>query len=205
MECPSRLSYRFCWRCRGWSCQVHFSGESWGLIFLVRVLVNDCHSDVSPRKKNSDSDSGAFGYFLRIIIWSPVDKSAQQVSNKNSNDIISRDTMHRTSDGFANLYQFTSNFRSACLTMPSLNSITIYRNIIRPFWTPDHFGPSFRSHLLSFWSKFVWHFAPPPWVIAYSSQVIWAPWLFRCLSYKKAKALLASTIIFFEDTSCLRY
>ena len=42
----------------------------------------------------SHLDSGAFGYFLRIINWSPVDKSAQQVSNKNSNDIISRDTMH---------------------------------------------------------------------------------------------------------------
>ena len=57
------------------------SGESWGLISMVRVLVNDCHSDVSPVH---NSDSGAFGYFLRTINWSPVDKSAQQVSNKNS-------------------------------------------------------------------------------------------------------------------------
>ena len=54
-----------------------------------RVLVNDCHFDVSP-VNNSDSDSGAFGYFLRVINWS-VDNSAQQASNKNSNDIISRD------------------------------------------------------------------------------------------------------------------
>ena len=60
----------------------HFSGESCGLISLV--LVNDCHSDMSP-VTNSD----AFGYFLGIINWSPVDKSAQQVSNKKSNDIIS--------------------------------------------------------------------------------------------------------------------
>ena len=48
--------------------------------------MNDCHSDVSP-VNNSDSDSGSFGYFLRTINWSPIDKSAQQVSNKNSNDI----------------------------------------------------------------------------------------------------------------------
>ena len=47
---------------------------------MVMVLVNDFHSDVSPSNK---SDSGAFGYFLRNINWSPVDKSAQQVSNKN--------------------------------------------------------------------------------------------------------------------------
>ena len=66
--------------------------------------MNDCHSDVSP-VNSSDSDSGAFGYFLRTINWYPVDKSAQQVSNKNSNDIISRDIMHWTSDGFAYLYQ----------------------------------------------------------------------------------------------------
>ena len=43
--------------------------------------------------------------FFRTINWSPVEKSAQQVSNKNSNDIISRDTMHWT-DGFAYLYQW---------------------------------------------------------------------------------------------------
>ena len=43
-----------------------------------RVLVNDYHSDVSPAN-NSDSDSGASGYFLRIINWSFVDKSAQEV------------------------------------------------------------------------------------------------------------------------------
>ena len=48
--------------------------------------MNDCHSDVSP-VNNSESDSGAFGYFLRTINWSFVNKSAQQVSNKNSNDI----------------------------------------------------------------------------------------------------------------------
>ena len=42
---------------------------------MVKVLVNDCHSDVSL-VNNSDSD--AFGYFLRTINWSPVDKSAQQ-------------------------------------------------------------------------------------------------------------------------------
>ena len=41
--------------------------------------MNGCHSDVSPV---NNSDSGAFGYFLRIINWSPVDKSAQQISNK---------------------------------------------------------------------------------------------------------------------------
>ena len=55
--------------------------------------MNDCHSDVLP-VNNSDSDSVAFEYFLRIINWYPVDNSTQQVSNKNSNDIISRDTMH---------------------------------------------------------------------------------------------------------------
>ena len=158
----------------------------------TNILVNDCHSDVLP-VNNTDSD--AFGYFLRIINWSPVDKSAQQVSNKKSNDIISRDTMHWTSDGFAYLYQwiyscriadqFTSNFRSrARLTMPSLSGITFYRNIIRPFWTPGHlachFGPVFcrfdansydnRPTLLSHWS---------------SSQVIWTPWRFRF--FKKAR------------------
>ena len=71
-------------------------GESWGQFSLVRVLVNDCHSDVSP-VNNSDSDSGAFGYFLQTINWSPhvpVDRSAQQVSKNNTNDTISLDTMH---------------------------------------------------------------------------------------------------------------
>ena len=46
---------------------------------LVLVLVNDCHSDVSPV---NNSDPGAFGYFLRIINWSLVETSAQQVNNK---------------------------------------------------------------------------------------------------------------------------
>ena len=50
--------------------------------------MNDYHSDVSPV---SNSDSDAFGYFLGVINWSPVDKSAQQVSNKISNDSIIRD------------------------------------------------------------------------------------------------------------------
>ena len=45
------------------SCQVRFSGENWGLISLVLVLVNDYHSDISP-VNNSDSDSDAFGYLL---------------------------------------------------------------------------------------------------------------------------------------------
>ena len=54
---------------------------------MVMVVVNDCHSGVSP-VNNSVSDSGAFGYFLRIVNWSPADKSAQQVSNKKSNDTI---------------------------------------------------------------------------------------------------------------------
>ena len=90
--------------------------------------MNDCHSEVSPVY---NSESGAFGYFLRIINWSPVDKSAQQVSNKNSNDFISRETMHWTSDGFAYLYQciyscriagqFICNFRSrACFDYAEL-------------------------------------------------------------------------------------
>ena len=62
---------------------------------MVLVLVNDCHSEVSA-VNNSGSDSGAFVYFLRSINWSSVEKSAQQVllSNKTSNDIIGRDTMH---------------------------------------------------------------------------------------------------------------
>ena len=68
--------------------EVKSFSESWGLISVVLVLVNDCHSDVSP-VNNSDSDSSTFGYFLRIFNWSPVDKSAHQVSNKNSNGIIS--------------------------------------------------------------------------------------------------------------------
>ena len=45
------------------SYQVHFSGESCGLISMVMGPVNDCHSDVSP-VNNSDLDSGVFGYFL---------------------------------------------------------------------------------------------------------------------------------------------
>ena len=170
------------------------------------VLVNYCRSDVSPV---NNSDSGAFGYFLRIINWSPIHKSAQQVSNKKSND-IGRDTMHWTSDGFAYLYQwiyscriagkFTSNFRSrACLTIPSWSSITIYRNTLRPFWTLDHFGPSFRSHLLSFWSKFEWHFAPQP----HLSHCVLVSCHFDILTFplsffKEIKALLALIIIFLK-------
>ena len=109
---------------------------------------------------NSDSDSGAFGYFLRIINWSPVDKSAQQVSKKNPTLLAGTQCIELLTD--LPIYscriagQFASNVRSRTrLTIRSLSGITIYRNTLRPFWTPDHFGPSFRSHLLSFWSKFV--------------------------------------------------
>ena len=94
----------------------------------------------------ASTDSDAFGYFLRIINMSPVDKSTHQASYKKSNDIISRDTMHWTSDGFAYLYQwiyscrlagqFTSNFRSrACLTMPGLNPLgfpTVGKTLTQP-------------------------------------------------------------------------
>ena len=58
---------------------------------------------------------GALEYFLRIINWSPVDKSEHQVNNKNSKDIISRDTMHWTSDGFAYLYQWIYSCRIVVL------------------------------------------------------------------------------------------
>ena len=51
--------------------------------------MNDSHSDMSP-VNNSDSD--VFGYFLQTIKWSPVVKSAQYISNENSNGIISWDT-----------------------------------------------------------------------------------------------------------------
>ena len=98
------------------------------------------------------------GYILRSINWSPVNKSAQQVSNKTSNEIICRDTMHWTSDGFAYMYQwiyscrivgqFTWNFPSrACLTMLNWSAITIYRNKLRPFRTSDDFSPLFQFHL----------------------------------------------------------
>ena len=123
--------------------------------------------------------------------------------------------MHWT-DGFAYLYrwiyscriadQLISNFRShACLTLPSLSGITIYQNTLRPFWTPDHFGPSSRSHLLSFWSKFVWHFVPPPLSHCVLVSDHLDPLTFSLSFFKESKALLASTIIFFEDTSCYYY
>ena len=48
---------------------VAFSRDSWGLMSMVLVLVNDYHSNVSPV---NNSDSVAFGYFLQIINWSPL-------------------------------------------------------------------------------------------------------------------------------------
>ena len=148
--------------------------------------------------------------FIELLTAPLLTKSAQQVhvSNKNKNfdDIISRDTVHWTADVFVYLYQwiyscwiagqFTSNFQSrACLTMPSLSGITFYRN------TQGHFGPLIifacwaTVPSSSFWSKFVWHFAPESLRPRLRS--------FGPLSFfKERKALLASTIIFFEDTSC---
>ena len=116
--------------------------------------------------------------------------------------------MHWTSDGFTYLYQwiyscrkegqFTSNFRSrACLTMPSLSGITIYRSKQCHFGPltilARHYGPIFVV-LVQIYMTF------RPWVFVSSSQVLDPPPFFF---FKENKALLASTIIFFEDTSCL--
>ena len=87
--------------------------------------------------------------------------------------------------------------------MLSLSSIVNYWNTLRPFWTPDHFGPSFWSNLLSFWSKFVWHFDPPSLSHCILVSGHLDPLTFPLSFFKESKALLASTIIFFEDTSCL--
>ena len=115
--------------------------------------------------------------------------------------------MHWTSDGFAYLYQwiyscrtagqFTSNFWGcACLTMPSLSGITIYRNTLRPFWTPDIFCPSFRSHFLSSWVQICMTVRPTPlsYFVLVSGHL--DPLTFSLSFFKESKALLASTIIF---------
>ena len=112
----------------------------------------------------------SFAY--QVPIANNVDNSAQQVNNKTFNGIISRDTMHWTSDLFAYLNkwiyscriagQFTSNFRScSCLTMPSLSGLMIYRNsnaILDPwsFWTVISV-PSFVV-LIQFWMTFCYLF-----------------------------------------------
>ena len=89
---------------------------------------------------NSDSDLGAFGYFLRTINWSSVDKSAQRVIKIPMTSLAGTQCCELLTDLYQWVYScriaghFTSNFWSrACLTMPSLSGITIYRN--------THFGP----------------------------------------------------------------
>ena len=128
--------------------------------------------------------------FFELLTALLLTKSAQQVhvsnKNKNSDGIISRDTVYWTFDGFAYQFQwiyscriagqFTSNFRSrTCLTMPSLSGITIYRSTQGYFGPliilPRHFGP-----ILVVLVQI--HMTFRPWVIASSSQVIWTPFFF---------------------------
>ena len=137
--------------------------------------------------------------FIELLTALLLTKSAQQVhvsnKNKNSDDIISRDTVHWTSDGFAYLYQwiyfcriagqFTSNLQSrACLTMPSLNVIMFYRN------TQGHSGPLIiLAHLC--------RFDPNSYDISSSFRVIWTAFFSFFFFFKERKALLALTIIIF--------
>ena len=82
--------------------------------------------------------------------------------------------------------------------MSSLSGITIYRNILRPVWTPDNFDPSFVGLV-----QIRMTFRPTPLSNCVLVSGHLGPLTFPLFFFQESKALLASTIIYFEDNSCL--
>ena len=87
------------------------------------------------------------------------------------------------------------------LTMPSSSGMTIYRSRLGQFWTLNILLESFWSHCLVVSVQFLGH-SGPSWVSAVLSSGYLDPLTDPLSFFRESKAVLASTIIFFEDTSC---
>ena len=87
--------------------------------------------------------------------------------------------------------------------MPSSSGMTIYRNRLGQFRTLNIRLESFWSHCLVVSVQFLGHSGPSS-VGAASSSCHLVPLTIPLSFFRESKAVLASTIIFFEDTSCYR-
>ena len=85
--------------------------------------------------------------------------------------------------------------------MPSSSSMTIYRNRLGQFQTLKMRLESFWSHCLVISVQFLGHSGPSRVCAAPSSGYL-DPLTIPLSFFRESKAVLASTIIFFEDTSC---
>ena len=90
------------------------------------------------------------------------------------------------------------------LTLPSSSGMTIYRNRLGQFRTLNILLESFWSHCLVVSVQFLGH-SSPSWVSAAPSSGHLDPLTILLSFFRESKAVLASTIIFFEDTSCYTY
>ena len=88
------------------------------------------------------------------------------------------------------------------LTMPSSSGTTFYRNRLRQFRTLNIRLESFWSHCLVVSVQFLGLFGPS-WVSAALSSGHLDPLTIPLSFFRENKAVLASTVIFFEDISCL--
>ena len=87
--------------------------------------------------------------------------------------------------------------------MPSSSGKTIYRNRLGQFWTLNIRFESFWPHCLVVSIKFLGHSGP--WVRAAPSSGHLDPLIIPLSFFRESKAVLASTIIVFEKTSCLPF
>ena len=88
------------------------------------------------------------------------------------------------------------------LTIPRSSGMTIYRNTLGQFWTLNIRLETFWSHCLVVSVKCLGH-SGPSWVSAAPSSGHLDPLTIPLSFFRESKVLLASTIIVFEDTSCL--
>ena len=94
-------------------------------------------------------------------------------------------------------YSFQAFVSLRGLTMPSSSGMTIYRNRLGQFRTLNIRLESFWSHCLVVSVQFLWH-SGPSWVSAVPSLGYLDPLTILLLFFRESKAVLASTIIFFE-------
>ena len=94
---------------------------------------------------------------------------------------------------------YQSSF-NRCLIMPSSSGMTTYRNRLRQFRTLIIRLESFCSHCLIVSAQLSEHFGPSLVSAAISFQL--DPLTIPPSFFRESKALLASTVIFFEDTFC---
>ena len=112
---------------------------------------------------------------------------------------------------FADLYQWMYTLLVSVYSMPfekQVSSQLIFEaNLVslkqtKAISDPDHFRPShFGPIFVVVWPQFFGHFCCS-WVIAVPSSGLLDPLTISLFLFKDSKALLVSTIIFLEDTSC---